>query len=239
MLGPFESNAKPSRMRATLLGFGFIVFCSTTWLLSTPCHAQGDSAKDIGYQHDSIYFRVALGAGWTQAHFDGSVEAQGSGVAALMAVGYTPEVMPHAAIGLGLVGIAAKSEATAERIPYAPSTGRSPRAPDDVALGVVGLAVDVFPNPSDGLHLGLIAGRGSVVITPADAQDGAAMVHTKAPGASLFFGYDVWVGPELSLGATMVAMHIVDASPADGFSHEFDRSMTGSAFAFMGAILWH
>jgi hypothetical protein len=67
----------------------------------------------------------------------------------------------------------------------------------------LGAQLDWFPNPSKGLHFGGSIGVGGVSVT--NQIDGSMMTGVGG-AASLFGGYNFWIGPSWSLGLGAVAM---------------------------------
>jgi hypothetical protein len=94
--------------------------------------------------------------------------------------------------------------------PSYPALPTKPNATDasklsDLAVGQLGLFVDVFPDPTKGFHVGATLGLGFTGVTP--EATGVATGGGNFAG-SLFTGYDFYLGKDWSLGlmATLAAV---------------------------------
>ncbi|HVW29855.1 MAG TPA: hypothetical protein VHC69_31040 [Polyangiaceae bacterium] len=157
-------------------------YCETR-AVPSPC-LQPPSA----YHHDGFYLRISAGLHYASFTGDGKstdVSVHGFTSASMIAIGGTP--------GDGVVvGGAFRAEQVRGTLHGAPK----PEGNATATVGQIGLFMDWFPKPSDGWHAGGLIALGVVSLSDSQLADqsGAAFA------ASVFGGYDFWIGPEWSLG---------------------------------------
>jgi hypothetical protein len=137
---------------------------------------------------------------------NGSASVSGNGSTFELAIGGT--IAPGIALAGVLGGVTVTSSFNGG--PFRSSTIMTPGASGTVhatgdaaaSLFEIGILLDWFPNPSKGLHFGGSLGIGGTgVRNQADGSTYGGFGGT----ASLFGGYDFWIGPSWSSGIGLVA----------------------------------
>jgi hypothetical protein len=147
---------------------------------------------------------------FTGSTLSGDASVTGWGTSGLLAIGGT------AVEGLVVAGALRASQT---RDAFHGSHYQGDRA--SMSGGALGVLVDWFPNPTQGFHVGGLAGLGVVTLTDSSTVDsnGAAFA------GSVFGGYDWWIGPQWSLGLMIAAMGTTSAELRDQ-----DQRSTGYSF---------
>lgn len=180
------------------------------------------------YTHDGFYFRWGSGIAYVSHTGDGPLgDASVSGFGSLEFVGIGGNVERGLVVG----GIISGASTDRRTLKGAPSGGPGKVTASLVTLGVL---VDWFPNPAGGWHIGGSLGFGG----PSLMDDNITWTGIGA-GGTVFGGYDWWIGPEWSLGLSLVAMGSPKAPLKDS-----DRKDTGYQFAsgsvgILGTLLLH
>lgn len=160
------------------------------------------------YRHQGFYLGFGSGFGYMSAWGDGP-----TGSASVSGLGYTGSVAIGGTIANGLVlggGIRAwATSGTFNGGPAVTVTTTTRSANGDVAMdthdrsgktsvGAVefGALVDWYPDPQAGWHAGASVGIGGIALTDDAGRDSTSV----SLAASLFGGYQWWLGPAWSLG---------------------------------------
>jgi hypothetical protein len=180
------------------------------------------------YRHDGFYFRSVANSiqyVWSEAESDDDSESfDGAGAGGLLAIGGTP--VDGLVIGGAIAG-------------YVRSThwsGISDEG-DDVQLtfAQVGVFIDWFPNSKGGWHVGGLVGLGVNVLTDDDDE-----AYTGTAGtASVFGGYDWWIGPQWALGLIGLASISPSANLKDDDRDDTGYSLGGATIGFGASLLHH
>jgi hypothetical protein len=140
------------------------------------------------YHHDGFYLRFSGGPHYASFVGDGKstdVSVHGLTSATMLAIGGTP--------GDGVVVAGAfRAEQVRGTLHGAPK----PEGNATATVGQLGLLMDWFPEPSDGWHVGGLIALGIVSLSDSQLPDSSGAAFA----ASVFGGYDFWIGPEWSLG---------------------------------------
>jgi hypothetical protein len=151
-----------------------------TVAISAPSHADPRT-------HDGIYFRVAVGPGYTLGHLDiaagGGGNSSGVSVSTQVAIGWT--VRPGLVVGAG----------TFPMVTPSPSYDGVDAGGQHVSA--TGPFVDYYLDPRGGLHAhaGVLLAAGYLDGGGRESQIGVGV------GATLGVGYDAFVADQWSLGA--------------------------------------
>lgn len=183
----------------------------------SPCVQPRDA-----FRHDGLYLRISGGIGY--AAFSGSGPTGDASIhhfnvlgGSLLAIGGTP--------GEGLVVAGAfRGVTTRGRFHGGPQPEHDATANN----GQLGVLVDWFPKPTQGWHVGGLLAVGVVTITDADVRDSKGAGF----GASLFGGYDFWIGAQWSLGLQAVFSATSSATMTDD-----NNDKTGYKFSALSAGL--
>jgi hypothetical protein len=104
-------------------------------------------------------------------------------------------------VGGGLVG----QDISEPKIELSAGTNGTNANGNDDSLGIVALGpfIDWFPDEKSGGHVGLLLGFGGIGLQDENGDSASGV------GASIFGGYDFWVGKQWSLGpeARIVYVH--------------------------------
>jgi hypothetical protein len=193
-----------------------------TTATTAPC-AQPPGA----YLHDGFYLRLGNGFGYVATSGDGPLgNASVSGVGPLSFLAIGGNVERGLVVG-GTIG----SATTRQTLKGAPAGG-----PGKVTAGPfnLGAFIDWFPNPTAGWHVGGSLGLGG----PSLSDDNVRWAGIGLAG-SVFGGYDAWIGPEWSLGVSLLAMGSPQATLKDTDQKETGYQMATGSIGILGTILYH
>jgi hypothetical protein len=106
-----------------------------------------------------------------------------------------------------------------------------------LTFAMLAATVDIFPDPNKGFHIG--GGIGWAVATANISDPIFTTIGGGGPGATVQFGYDLWVADDWSVG--LVARGIVaqiqgEQTTTDGVGREHD-TVTSASLAF--SVLYH
>lgn len=149
----------------------------------------------VDHYHDGFYLRMSAGVGAfdTRSTADGTSARStlvGAGPALDVIAGGTP--LSGLVVGGGILSQMAASPSVAYS--GARVEGLTSGAPKEVTTWMAGPMIDVFPDPSGGLHLGGLLG-----VADLGLKDTAGN-HARGVGMSVWAGYGFWTGPQWSLG---------------------------------------
>jgi hypothetical protein len=146
------------------------------------------------HRHEGFYMRVSGGLGYIGANLDTdtAVELESSGAALELELLVGAGPAPGLAIGGALLGtLQLSGDWEADGIPGGTS--------GDLTTFIIGPFADGYPDPNGGWHLGGAIGLATASFdVPGD--DG---VNAVGVGGAGWLGYDVWVGPEWSMGGAL------------------------------------
>lgn len=149
------------------------------------------------HYHDGFYLRLSTGLGIegvSSSAGDSKASTSGAGFALDLLVGGTP--VPGLVIGGGLLGQSAVSPSQSnDQGP--PLAGINDHPGGGVGLVLLGPFIDVFPNPSDGFHLGALLGGAAIGLKGSDDK------LSTGGGLSAWVGYGWWAASDWSLGGLM------------------------------------
>jgi hypothetical protein len=146
------------------------------------------------HRHEGFYVRVSGGLGYLGATLDtGAFEykSNGMGLNFELLVGGGPA--PGLSVGGGVLG-------GLQLFGDWESDDVAGSASGDLTTFVIGPFVDGYPNPNSGLHIGGLIGLATASFEVPGASDGLNGVGIGGAG---WFGYDVWVAPEWSMGGAL------------------------------------
>jgi hypothetical protein len=170
--------------------------------------------------HDSFYLRMNVGVGYLNSDAEDDITLSGIGPALGIMIGGTPT--PGFTIGGG-IWFDSVSSPTAER------GGTSVELDGTVVQGIIGPFVDIFPDPSEGFHVGALIGfaKGSNpsagIGSPLDGGLGGPHAGV---GGGPFAGYDFWVSVGWTLGG-MVRASLAPMSSSDVTTRNIAVFFTG------------
>lgn len=179
----------------------------------------GDSSRTFHF-HDGFYARLGVQYGLTGGGFsigDGTIDHFGSQLSLDLLIGGTPS--DGLAVGGGvLLGslLQPDMEVSGSRI-----------ATRNVPLLVLGPFIDGFFSPQGGWHAGALLGLGALGKTT--ETEGSAGI-----GASVWFGYDKWVGDDWSVGGQIRFLGI---AAGGNKPEDFSSSALGVNLGF--SVLYH
>jgi hypothetical protein len=177
------------------------------------------------YRHDGLYFRLA--GGFDFLSFNGSgpngdAHVSGATAGSLLAIGGTP------GDGFVIAGALRLAEVR-NRFHGAPTSPENNATAGELQLGVL---ADWYPNPTDGWHVGGLAGLGVLALRESQVRDASGAAFA----ASLFGGYDFWIGPQWSLGIMALFSATSSASLNDSdrnsVGYKFNALSAGLAYSF-------
>lgn len=169
--------------------------------------------------HDGFYTRVSVGFGHLGASFDDNdpsgddLHGGGLSLGLDLSVGGSPS--PGLALGGALFTQGAFS-AKFER----DSTNSEDRS---LTVTLIGPFVDGFPVPSKGWHVGGMVGLSVVSIEGGTADEGT---DTAGLGGAAWFGYDIWVADQWSIGPSLRLSGDVSRGDDDVHSSSFSSLLT-------------
>jgi hypothetical protein len=158
------------------------------------------AAQSGAYLHDGFYYRAAAGPALSSLVAtgpSGRTDLNGS-TGGMVLVGGTPS--RGFVVGGGLTEVAAYGRFVG---------GVYDGAQVDVSEWKVGPFVDWYPDPTRGFHLGALTGLSVSILRSTTNQSSAAL------GATIFGGYDWWIGPQWSLGVLAAASGATASSLVD------------------------
>jgi hypothetical protein len=215
---------------------------------SEPSISPGASTSEATPHHDGLYVRVASGIGFMSLWGDGpagSASISGLQSVAILAVGGSP-VRGFAIAGAFWGGVVNSNTfnggpfdgATLTTKPMSGAVPHSIPASTNAtgSLGGLGVLVDWYPSPAGGWHAGASVGLGLVGVTT--LADNASMGGVGF-GASLFGGYDWWIGRNWSLGLMLVAAGANRASLTDTNRNDTGYRLMPLSIGIAASILYY
>jgi hypothetical protein len=167
--------------------------------------------------HDGFYFRYAVGPAFVQMAGTGppgTVGVGSLGLGEVLALGGTPAAgLVVAGAIVGDVGI--------------PTVNGNVTV---VGVSLYGAAIDWFPAPRGGWHVGGVVGLG--------ATGYGSAASALSIGASVFAGYDLWIDDQWSFGALLVATSSPRTSTDDARPSD-PTSLMPIALALEATVLCH
>jgi hypothetical protein len=103
------------------------------------------------------------------------------------------------------------------------------------AAFLLGLQVDWFPRPEDGWHVGASLGLGGVQVT----DDASSTIDSVTVAASLFGGYQWWIGPSWSLGLSAVLLGVPKANLQDSQRNDSGYRMSALSGGLEAVLLYY
>jgi hypothetical protein len=180
------------------------------------------------YHHDGFYLRFSAGPHYASFTGDGkSTDVSVHGLtnsATMLAIGGTP--------GDGVV------VAGAFRVEQVRGTlhgATNPQGNATATVGQIGLLMDWFPRPTDGWHAGGLVSLGIVSIADSKLPDSAGAAFA----ASLFGGYDFWIGPEWSLGVMATFTATTRATLKDSNQNNSGYELNALAGGLDVSVVFH
>jgi len=213
----FESSRGRRTLVGMALGLSSLLVPALSWAQSPPpepppseppprINLSGGSSMDLStppppppvarqyHQHEGFYVRVSAGLGTLlSASIDtNAVEFTSSGVTldfdALIGGGPAPGFT----LGGGVLGsLQLSGDWEAEGFGTTDSA--------DLTTFIIGPFADGYPDPKHGLHFGGLLGLATVSFEDPGGSGSDAL----GVGGSAWAGYDVWVGPEFSVGGAL------------------------------------
>jgi hypothetical protein len=102
-------------------------------------------------------------------------------------------------------------------------------------VGQLGILMDWFPRPSDGWHVGGLVSLGILSISDSKLPDSSGAAFA----ASVFGGYDFWIGPEWSLGVMATFTGTSRATLKDSNQNESGYALNALAGGVDVSIVFH
>jgi hypothetical protein len=196
--------------------------------------------------HDGFYIALSSGIAQVSVSGDGpngSSSLSGLGSTSGLAVGGTP------VRGLALAGVLRGSSRTgtfdggptitatttrvANGVPVTSQSTLSGRA--QAAAFLLGVQADWFPRPEDGWHVGAGVGLGGLSIT----DDAGGTNSALSVSASLFGGYQWWIGPRWSMGLQAVLLGAPRMKLSDSNGNDTGYRMAPLSFGIEGTIFYY
>jgi hypothetical protein len=177
---------------------------------------------------------MGLGGGFMASKVDapiGNLSARGGGVAIEFALGGT--IAEGLVIGGGLYS-SAVGEVHWKGNALRAYAGDNEVSGDQGSLGLLGVFVDYYPSPKDGFHVQGALGIGALTFE----KDGATGVPNEGwagsgGGAMLGVGYEVWVGPQWSLGGVARLLLMSGSLRGEDTDRTFDAKGYAPALMFV------
>jgi len=189
--------------------------------------ARGCVQPPDAYNHDGFYLRIGLGAGY--AAFSGEGPSGHSSVtdsAFGLFLGLGGTILP------GLVLGAALTSATTNRSTLKGAPAQGPTQVDATQI-VLGFLLDWYPNPTGGWHAGALLGLGGPTLSNDSIDWSGAVV-----AGSVFGGYDWWIGPQWSLGASL-AVSVTPSTTLEDSGRDTGLQLGSSSIMVIGAFVLH
>jgi hypothetical protein len=168
--------------------------------------------------HDGGYVRMGVNLGYvSDTARRGQAKAESSGFGGFLDLALGVSVTDALVFGIAVHSLGAFS-ATTEL------DGQELESRHSNYVQVLGVLLDYYPNPRQGLHLGVTFGSGGadiVVDSKQAASDGV--------GLALRLGYDVWIGEQWSLGPALGLLFVAGASDEFGNHRAVAPTLTLSA----------
>jgi hypothetical protein len=146
------------------------------------------------HNHDGFYLRLGIGFGFMNT--TGEVDVPGSNELKITGAGLTGEFLiggtpaPGFVIGGGTMGF------TVFDPKFEVNGQEQNTTADSVNLSMIGLFVDVYPNPEQGLHIQGMIGYAQLSSDETDSDD----ERPGGLGLSVGVGYEWWVGEQWGVG---------------------------------------
>lgn len=179
------------------------------------------------HEHDGFYFRGGIGAGY--GSLDGdiagiSAKIKGGGAALELLFGGTPT--PGLVIGGGFIFMSLNK-------PTVELGGVESDAANDLSYGILGVFVDVYPDPSGGFHVGGMLGVANASVSNENGNTNTASVS--GTGAFVQLGYDFWIGEQWSFGPNARLLW----SSLENSDDDVDEKYTMTGFQIMASFTLH
>jgi hypothetical protein len=184
------------------------------------------------HHHDGFYLSMGLGAGYawsdvSKAPVFGDLSAKGAGVALELALGGT--VADGLVIGGGLYTTSVSRLRWKRTI----SDGDASQQGDQGSVALLGVFIDYYPNPKDGLHVQGALGIGTLNYE----RDSSTGVPPETwagggGGAMLGVGYEAWVASQWSLGGVLRVIGVSTAMRGEDSDVNFDGRAISTALLF-------
>lgn len=222
---------------------------TTTPPTATPPVAPSERAAPRGdYVHDGLYVRLAMGPGY-QA-FQQTVRVPGGqtktnmgglGIDGHAMLGWT--VPPGLVLGLGLSTLVLPGGQRIRREPgFNPGSGQFATEPEVIGTTrtwtratILGAALDLYPDPTQGLHL-----QGMIGYASLGSLQGAGLVQSYAGvGLSAGVGGEWWLAPRWSAGLLGNVQLLGLTGEGSGGNGNNDISATMIALSLLGTITFH
>lgn len=176
-------------------------------------------AKTV-HRHDDFYFRIGMNLGYAFDSIElGNFETTSKGLGAHLEydVGVTGQYLT---LGLGISSVSVFSASTAEN-------GIEITQKHSASYTVIGLLLDVYPDPTKGFHAMGTFGIGMANVNPRNGED-----TNTGFGLVAGAGYDFWIGEQWSMGPAARIMYVGGASDDFGKHRAVIPMLTLS-------VLWH
>lgn len=173
--------------------------------------------------HDRFFLRLALGVGVTNLAGQGPVgDVSITGVSIPIDIAIGGTVGKGVVIGGTLFGAGTPFGASVSGIPSVKGQ-----------FGGLGTFIDWYPRPQAGWHFGGALGLGLVTITSSSHDSGGDIA------ASVFGGYDWWIGEQWSVGAMLVGSAASSTGLKDTADADTGYKLSAASFGVLGSILFH
>ncbi|MFO0564727.1 MAG: autotransporter outer membrane beta-barrel domain-containing protein [Polyangiaceae bacterium] len=184
------------------------------------------------HNHDGFYLRLGFGTGYGRAVAESKDDTTTAVKATYTGWGPAYELLLGGTLAPGFVlggGFVGQDVAEPDIEVVTGDASVSGSASDSLGIAVVGVFVDWFPDPKAGAHVGAMLGPGEIGFTDDNSNSSSGY------GASLFGGYDFWVGSQWSLGPE--ARIVVVAADHDRLGRQYDD--TAFSFELLFSVLYH
>jgi len=168
--------------------------------------------------HDGGYARMGINLGYvSDTALRRNSKAESSGFGGFLDLALGVNVTDALVFGIAVHSLGAFS-ATTEL------DGQELGQRHSTYVQVLGLLLDYYPMPRQGLHLGVTFGAGD-----ADIVVDSEQATSTGVGLALRLGYDVWVGEQWSLGPALGVLFVAGASDEFGNHRAVAPTLTLSA----------
>jgi hypothetical protein len=180
------------------------------------------------HEHDGFYFRGGIGGGY--ASMDGSlgntdVTIKGGGLALELLFGGTPT--PGLVIGGGFVFMSLNK-------PTVEINGQEFDSKNNLSYGLIGVFVDVYPDPTGGFHVGGMLGFANASVSDTEGSSSSS-ASVSGPGGFVQLGYDFWIGEQWSFGPNARLLW----SSLKNSDDDIDEKYTLTGFQIMASFTLH
>jgi hypothetical protein len=189
------------------------------------------------HKHDGFFLRFGLGVGYFSSSGTISVSGGPESKYKVKGTGLALDISIGGAIASGVIlagTITATSASNATQ-----SADGYPDYSSSASLSALGVLVDVYPNPTDGLHFGGALSLAGVSYN--DTRNNSSDDTRQGGAISGHFGYEWWVGTDWSLGVMgrityAHATRRIDTAlgTTTSYSLEYKDSVVSPALLFVG-----